>query len=106
MNPDKPADGGKVANKVREWFINPIAGYRCEINENGIGLTVNEVHVVEAKAYLAEVEKVRVLTEELESALREQENEQGCDPCNNNKMIFDDLREALEKISGDPQTPT
>lgn len=36
----------------REWYLNPIVGYKCEVNENSIGLTGNEVHVIEHSAYL------------------------------------------------------
>ncbi len=42
----------------REWFLNTVAGYRCEVNEDGIGLTGNEVHVVEYAAFEA-VQKER-----------------------------------------------
>ena len=30
-----------------EWYLNPVIGYKCEVNEDGIGLSGNEVHVVE-----------------------------------------------------------
>lgn len=49
--------------RVREWFINPIVGYKCEVNENGIGLTGNEIHVIEMSAYqelLAQAEALAV----------------------------------------------
>lgn len=36
---------------AREWFINPVACYICEVNENDIGLTGNEIHVIEKSAY-------------------------------------------------------
>ena len=39
------------ADKPREWFINPVVGYKCEVNENGIGLSGNEIHVIERSAY-------------------------------------------------------
>lgn len=42
---------GMSEQKPREWFINPIVGYKCEVNESGIGLTGNEVHVIEYSAY-------------------------------------------------------
>lgn len=35
------------ALKVRTWYFNPVAKYRCEVNEGGIGLTGNEVKVTE-----------------------------------------------------------
>jgi hypothetical protein len=40
-----------LASAPREWYLNPVAGYKCEVNENGIGLTGNEVHVIEHSAY-------------------------------------------------------
>lgn len=43
---DKPAP-----SEQREWFINPVAGYICKVNEDGIGLTGNEIHVIEHSAY-------------------------------------------------------
>lgn len=33
----------------REWYLNPVVGYKCEVNENSIGLSGNEVHVAEVK---------------------------------------------------------
>ena len=48
--------------KPREWFLNPVVGYKCEVNESGIGLTGNEVHVIEYSAYAelkAEVEYLK-----------------------------------------------
>jgi hypothetical protein len=64
--------------KPREWFINPVVGYKCEINENGIGLTGNEIHVVEHSAYadaLAEVEHLKLSNK----LLRDQRDSAHCE---------------------------
>jgi len=45
MTPDQNAES------PREWYFNPVCKYRCEVNEDGIGLTGNEVHVIEYAAY-------------------------------------------------------
>lgn len=55
----------------REWFINPVVGYKCQINEDGIGLTGNEVHVIEKAALLeaqGELETLRSCEAQLQKA--------------------------------------
>lgn len=48
-------------SKAREWFLNPVVGYKCEVNENGIGLSGNEIHVVEYDAFREVVAALRKL---------------------------------------------
>lgn len=48
-------------NKPREWFFNPVCKYRCEVNEDGFGLTGNEVHVVEYSAYSELIAKLEIV---------------------------------------------
>jgi hypothetical protein len=53
LNKTSDIDIKSTSPKPREWYLNPIVGYKCEVNENGIGLTGNEVHVIEHSAYQA-----------------------------------------------------
>jgi hypothetical protein len=51
-------DTTKPKADPREWFINPVVGYKCKVNENGIGLTGNEIHVVEYAALTEARERI------------------------------------------------
>ncbi len=48
-------------DQPREWVINPVSNYRCqikEIRESGIPLTGNEFHVIEKSAFDAKCEEL------------------------------------------------
>lgn len=54
--------------KYKEWYFNPVCKYRCEVNQDGIGLSGNEVHVIEYSALesaQSEIERLKKQLEEL-----------------------------------------
>lgn len=81
----------KDKTDAREWFINPVVGYRCEVNEGGIGLSGNEVHVIEYSAYQALAARVQ----KLEAALESISKNSCCDTCQEAKLV------ALKALGGE-----
>jgi len=52
--------------KYKEWYFNPVCKYRCEVNQDGIGLSGNEVHVIEYSALESAQSEIERLKKELE----------------------------------------
>lgn len=75
---------------AREWFINPIVEYICEVDADGIKLTGNEIHVIEFSAYEAVVKE----RDELERGFEELV-EQKC----NHAMAENQLRDQLAAMT-------
>lgn len=82
-------------DEPKEWYLNPVVGYKCKVNENGIGLSGNEVHVIEFAAY----EKLQSkLTRAVAALTRIRDNENvGIDHDGSSEII---ARETLSEIEG------
>lgn len=92
----------KPSTKPREWFINPVAKYKCEVNEDGIGLTGNEIHVVEHSAYIAKCEELAgIRKDHMDDWKRIQDAERALEVETNRVTSFKEQLELVRKQRDD-----
>lgn len=83
--------------KPREWYLNPVANYWCDVDENGISKTANEVHVIEKKAY----NDLKKRADKLYSSIKRViawESEEGCADWSN---VHEAIKKYEECLSSD-----